>query len=443
MESERGENTNTRKSPEIYQPPKEQKLVYDLFNEQIKDSEEMELENQDMQYLYQERLKEMRDKLAMFISQFDRAPQKVNLSQSSLDVAPALSELSNNMMNAEFSASTYTDQDPEKAEWLKKNRDARKVLQQTFKILYEDLTREKIPESYFSVEGSDHFVLRVKRELLTINKRLERLKFDIHIDVPGLEEGLRTIKEGRSLVDLVQKDISKQNLELALDIVTANMKNLADHSHDRNWMEFNVSVIKDDDIPLSEGGRKQLDSGNSIFYELMLLRDALVKKIYGREDMPPDDQERIKQLKKEVRNNKQNESGKEEEPSDEKLLERLKDPSIRTIEEIKRVVTSEVKEAFLRSLLVDLDDKIAVAEKINKEDGATLNVKKMASNFGLIQFKPGFQRIVIATEGKFVDAKSVELMPVVDYLKKYLNYDLEQDPQRAEALKKYTNMFWK
>ncbi|MCX6739799.1 MAG: hypothetical protein NTZ49_01050 [Candidatus Parcubacteria bacterium] len=116
----------------------------------------------------------------------------------------------------------------------------------------------------------------------------------------------------------------------------------------------------------------------------------------------------------------------------------------KTPAEVKSAVTPEMKRLFLEKMLKDIDGGIYGAEEfVLKNPGSVLNRKGVA-HFSGIGVTVGYnaivyQKIAIAAEGRVISPNEIAVMPMVDYLKRYLGYDLRADKKRAELLKKFTN----
>lgn len=122
----------------------------------------------------------------------------------------------------------------------------------------------------------------------------------------------------------------------------------------------------------------------------------------------------------------------------------------KTNDEVKKSVTPEMKRLLLEKLLKDIDFGVRGAEKYVKEHpeevpghpNFVIGRKNVAQFAGLgvtLGDAAVYQKIAIATEGRDISPDKVALMPMVDYLKRYLGYDLREDKKRAELLNKFTN----
>lgn len=117
------------------------------------------------------------------------------------------------------------------------------------------------------------------------------------------------------------------------------------------------------------------------------------------------------------------------------------DPNIKTIEQIKGLVTPEVKAGLLDHILKAVDTRIEQGKRLAaKESGAAVEARNMATVLGQEAIGRRYQFIASAGEGKIINAQNVGTMSMDNFLKKYLDYDLRSDTQRKADLEKFTNM---
>lgn len=117
------------------------------------------------------------------------------------------------------------------------------------------------------------------------------------------------------------------------------------------------------------------------------------------------------------------------------------DPNIKTIEQIKGLVTPEVKAGLLDHILKAVDTRIEQGKRLAaKESGAAVEARNMATVLGQEAIGCRYQFIASAGEGKITNAQNVGTMRMDNFLKKYLDYDLRSDTQRKADLEKFTNM---
>lgn len=125
----------------------------------------------------------------------------------------------------------------------------------------------------------------------------------------------------------------------------------------------------------------------------------------------------------------------------EEIDKNFKPPQIRTVEDIKNVVTPEVKAGILAHILKEVDARTEQGKRIAAKDpGAAVEARGLGSILGPGAVSRRYQFIASASEGKVMDATEVGKMKVYEFLKKYLNYDLKSDDKRKRDLEQYTNM---
>jgi hypothetical protein len=116
-------------------------------------------------------------------------------------------------------------------------------------------------------------------------------------------------------------------------------------------------------------------------------------------------------------------------------------PQIRTVEDIKNVVTPEVKAGILVHILKEVDARTEQGKRIAAKDpGAAVEARGLGSILGPGAVSRRYQLIASASEGKIMNATEVGKMKVYEFLKKYLDYDLNSDDKRKQDLEQYTNM---
>ena len=98
-----------------------------------------------------------------------------------------------------------------------------------------------------------------------------------------LNRGLYTARKGYGLHDNLAKIEEDGDLAAALDQVEACLDYLTDGARARIWWEFENS---DSSAPaeLSFKGQNAIERANLSVFRLMNLREALLKKAYGRAD---------------------------------------------------------------------------------------------------------------------------------------------------------------
>lgn len=123
---------------------------------------------------------------------------------------------------------------------------------------------------------------------------------------------------------------------------------------------------------------------------------------------------------------------------------RLYDPAVNEPEAIIAAVTPEMKRAMLQHILQNIDWSInQTREFVEKNPGKKVGKKNMLQNVGM-GVNVGkdahvYQKIAVAGGAPVMDTSTIARMPIADYLKKYLGYDLASDSKRAGPLRQYTN----
>lgn len=123
-------------------------------------------------------------------------------------------------------------------------------------------------------------------------------------------------------------------------------------------------------------------------------------------------------------------------------IDKIFEPSqIKTVEDIKNVVTPKVKAGILTHILKEIDARIEQGKRIaEKEPGAAVEARDLGSILGPGAVSRRYQFIASASEGRIIDANEVGKMRVHEFLRKYLDYDLRNDGERKPKLEEYTNM---
>lgn len=120
---------------------------------------------------------------------------------------------------------------------------------------------------------------------------------------------------------------------------------------------------------------------------------------------------------------------------------KFEDSAIKTIEDIRRVVTPEAKAGVLDYILKAVDARIEQGKRLaTKETGAAVEAKSMASVLGQEAVGRRYQFIASASEYKVINATEIGKMRIDEFLKKFLDYDLRSDQSRKVDLERYTNM---
>jgi len=120
---------------------------------------------------------------------------------------------------------------------------------------------------------------------------------------------------------------------------------------------------------------------------------------------------------------------------------RFNEPNINTIEQIKGLITPEVKARLLDHILKAVDARVEQGKRLAaKESGAAVEARNLATVLGQEAQGRRYQFLASAGEGKIVNAQNVAKIRIEDFLKTYLDYDLRNDTQRKTNLEKFTNM---
>ncbi len=204
----------------------------------------------------------------------------------------------------------------------------------------------------------------------------------------------------------------------------------------------------------------KLATASEALYKLQLMRDELQKRMYRQADMSPSDARKIDTIRTEVKAVGMGVvTGKEQ--KDELGEAALRDKKIefgtngpfaalyvehKSPEEVKKAVTPEMKRLLLESMLQSIDvSNIGAEEYVRKNPDVILNRKGVAQfiGIGVATGEPSvvYQKIAVAAEGRVISPSEIARMSMVDYLKRYLGYDLRADKKRTELLEKLTNAF--
>lgn len=124
-----------------------------------------------------------------------------------------------------------------------------------------------------------------------------------------------------------------------------------------------------------------------------------------------------------------------------KIDAKFEDSAIKTLEDIRRVVTPEAKAGVLDHILKAVDARIEQGKRLAaKETGAAVEAKNMASVLGQEAVGRRYQFIASASEGKIINATEIGKMSIDEFLKRFLGHDLRSDQSRKADLERYTNM---
>ncbi|MFA6525659.1 MAG: hypothetical protein WCT33_05340 [Patescibacteria group bacterium] len=259
------------------------------------------------------------------------------------------------------------------------------------------------------------------------------------------------------------------------------------------------------DSPFGASNKQEAISAARLVYQLSLIRDQFQKELYGREDISGADAKKIDDIRSKIQGDgDQNQSetsrssgsggmteeevraaqervaqmnivgskrqedspGKKPTPLEESeelagtslssrkidlgkngVMSDLYDSKFKTVEDIKRIVTPEMKRTLLENMLQDVDHSIRQVNTLimRGDPDLYLNRRNVSQFCGqgvtVGEGSAVYQKIAVASEGRIINPNEVALMPMVDYLRKYLGYDLTKDKQRAEILREHTNAF--
>ncbi|GEM_PF-5229171 len=247
--------------------------------------------------------------------------------------------------------------------------------------------------------------------------------------------------------------IARKAYEILTDIVNAGdatpdalLESIA--SLEQGWIEEEKTPnpeASEDEIDLALGGLRRAASlieenrGNDIYSRkdfqawLKIKNEKLKQERLAKESVEPEIVTGVRTKVKEATTTRNS--------SMEEVKSLLADPNIRTIEDVKRVVTSEVKSAILQSILEDIDRKIQQGKEIaRKEKGAAIEARTLGVVIGVQAESRPYQFIASAASGKILDARSIARMSPYTYLKNFLGYDLKNDTLRRTDLENFTNM---
>jgi len=117
------------------------------------------------------------------------------------------------------------------------------------------------------------------------------------------------------------------------------------------------------------------------------------------------------------------------------------DPAkVKSIEDVLKIVTPQIKMSILQSVLQDVDRRINAGKRLSAEDpNQIIETSKMVNVVGNQSATAPYQFIAIAGTGEFVENTDIPKMKIYNYLKNFLGHDLNNDRRTAD-LKKYTNM---
>lgn len=278
----------------------------------------------------------------------------------------------------------------------------------------------------------------------------------------GVDSGAKRDVDPSLLIKRLGKEVGIGMVELSTSdkvrLLKENPKELARRIDEVLWSAGNqlrskaLQNFSETDPARYQKMNGELLNAAEFFHQLQGYRDELQKNIYGRADVAPTEVKRIDEIRETY--GAKPEASQVDAFSPEALsridIRSLRDGAFMvlyesqpTVEAVIKVVTPEHKRALLQMILKDIDDGIKGAEAYVKANpGSILNRKGLAHFSGAsvagADAAP-YQKVAIATERRVVAPTDLAKMPVADYLKRYLGYDLASDKKRSEALKLYTN----
>ena len=358
------------------------------------------------------------------------------------DVAIALSELSGVMSRANPNIESNRTSDPESDAFNEK------MYLQT-KRLFMESSKKMFPDTKVDIHSDS---------LKTIAQRLEK------------SFGAFSMPE---ITDAEVAQLLKDDPKKLAEWIDRALYLAGDAAENKALVNFGIRE--------EEGKKGKIDSARydeenntlanitEAIYKLQLLRDQLQQEIYGRADIPSSDVRKIDALRDEFKDSKpeakdsvaeKKQRTEKPKPKESPELEEIalrdkkydlgKDGPFKALYaehktpvEVKKAVTPEMKRLFLEKMLRDIDMGIRGAEEFVRKNPSVLVNRKEVAQFSGIGVTSGeaaiYQKIAVATEGRIISPGEIAQMPIADYLKRYLGYDLRTDKKRAELLEKFTN----
>ncbi len=329
--------------------------------------------------------------------------------------------------------------------------------------IYMESCRRVFPESQASIHYAN---------LKVLAERLERnITMSISSGVPSLIEQMKMLKEDpRELANIIddilyitgmamKSESYKLTGSTDMSLVSDLHKRLAIAAEDMfalQQMKDQLQVIvyerRAADLTPGEANkidalRNQFTAGKSKGEETMEERKKRLDVLWESSQAKQAPKEEKKDLPPEESPDLRPEALRDKNPnfSKSEIAKILYDPRYTTLEQVKGIVTEDVKRAVLESMLRQIDLGIKSAETaLQGRTNAKLNMKSVAKFCGMAvtyNDAPVYQKIAAAAENQVRLPDDLAKMPIVEYLSRYLNYDLKADKRRADLLREYTNAF--
>lgn len=208
-----------------------------------------------------------------------------------------------------------------------------------------------------------------------------------------------------------------------------------------------MELVTETSKELSQEVEEELATVARMVYELQALRDSLQEKIYGRSDVKFTESQVIDAMEIAI-TEKPVDSGEPEikESSGNLSLDQVdsmfNNQSIKTIDDIRAVVSPEAIVVIKNYVLEHIDARVEQGKRIAKSNPDTIIEASRVSH--VMGFSASGDRKLqfpaSVAEGRIVSGKDVAFMSIADYLNRYLKYDLAQDSERIEDIRRYTNI---
>jgi len=216
----------------------------------------------------------------------------------------------------------------------------------------------------------------------------------------------------------------------------------------RGWAlyAFNLKLNKTIDADELRKEQEKVASAMEAIYKLQLMREELRKRLYGLKDVTKADERKIDTLRTELGLEGSSELSKETLASKKINLDRdgvfgaLYDEKNKTVADMQRIVTAELKRSLLENMLKYVDHAIDQGKRLAEKNPNTIIDRKGVAQFCGVGMEI-YQKVAVANEGRVIAADQIARMPMAEYLKKFLGYDLKKDKVRFEELQEYTNAF--
>jgi len=259
----------------------------------------------------------MQSDLGRFNRQVEEGGE-IDKEKAALDLAPALSALAGFRVNVDVQ-STSADDAEKKQHYEQEGQKIEHAQRTAYDNLYGESV-EEIPET-----GDDaSFASAVQEKLAGVDATLQSIHLEdspVNLSdeqrrrvpgdglyVPLTEERDRHAYDGiadagqrravgRQITEKAIAELGEKDPEYLLELADMNLHDIGGRMSARNWREHNSSTEQSGVQNLSEEGRNELEQANRAYYELMCVRDALRKRLYGQEDISPDDREKMRKAR--------------------------------------------------------------------------------------------------------------------------------------------------